>query len=113
MDKEAASTDFVRVGWLFSRVAWLDPEPTHAIIGFTTHHMARLHGQKEPPIAIRHKTELLRLINQRLNDPAQALSDGNIGSVASFTSHEVGSPHLCLCVCSYMVAASFWSSRRF
>ncbi|ESZ96573.1 hypothetical protein SBOR_3075 [Sclerotinia borealis F-4128] len=49
---------FFRVGWLFSRVAWLDPEPNHTIMGFTTHHIqARLHGQKEPPSAITYKME--------------------------------------------------------
>ncbi|KAI9649300.1 hypothetical protein NHQ30_001872 [Ciborinia camelliae] len=90
MDKEAAGTDFVRVGWLFSRVVWLDPEPIHVFMGFITHHMARLYGQKEPPIAIKNKTEGMRVINRRLNDPTQALSDGNIGAVASFTGHEVG-----------------------
>ncbi|KAJ8069035.1 hypothetical protein OCU04_002709 [Sclerotinia nivalis] len=82
-------TDFGRVGWLFSRVSWLDPEPAHIVMGFNIQHMARLHGQQEPPIAIKHKTEGMRVINKRLNDPAQALSDGSIGAVANFTSHEL------------------------
>ncbi|RAL68482.1 hypothetical protein DID88_007210 [Monilinia fructigena] len=61
----------------------------HVFMGFTIHHMARLHGQKEPPIAIKHKMEGMRVINERFDDPAEALSDGNIGAVASFTSHEL------------------------
>ncbi|KAA8567798.1 hypothetical protein EYC84_008255 [Monilinia fructicola] len=89
MDREAASTDFRRVGWLFSKVVWLDPTPGHVFMGFTIHHIARLHGQKEPPIAIKHKMEGMRAINERLDDPAEALSDGNIGAVANFTSHEL------------------------
>lgn len=90
MDEEAAGTNFSRVGWLFSKVAWLDPEPNHIMLGYGIHHMARLRGQKEPSIAIKYKTEGMRVINKRLNDPTQALSDGNIGAVASLTSHEVG-----------------------
>ncbi|KAB8296003.1 hypothetical protein EYC80_008817 [Monilinia laxa] len=89
MDREAASTDFGRLGWLFSKVIWLDPTPGHVFMGFTIHHMARLHGQKEPPIAIKHKIEGMRVINERFDDPAEALSDGNIGAVASFTIHEL------------------------
>ncbi|EDO00848.1 predicted protein [Sclerotinia sclerotiorum 1980 UF-70] len=89
MDKETTGTDFGRVGWLYSRVSWLDPEPAHIVMGFNIQHMARLHGQQEPPIAIKHKTEGMRIINKRLNDPAQALSDGSIGAVANFTSHEL------------------------
>ncbi|CAD6444120.1 ea3d2b18-cb24-4b93-b1b5-6dacfd42c220 [Sclerotinia trifoliorum] len=89
MDQETTGTDFGRVGWLYSRVSWLDPEPAHIVMGFNIQHMARLHGQKEPPIAIKHKTEAMRVINKRLNDPAQALSDGSIGAVANFTGHEL------------------------
>ncbi|KAF7865301.1 hypothetical protein EAF04_006278 [Stromatinia cepivora] len=89
MDKETTGTEFGRVGWLFSRVSCLDPEPVHVIMGFSIQHMARLHGQQEPPIAIKHKTEGMRVINKRLSDPAQALSDGSIGAVANFTSHEL------------------------
>jgi hypothetical protein len=93
MDKEAASIDFARVGWLFSRVMILDPDPYNVIVGFTIHHMSRLHGREEPAVAIKHKLEGMRLINARLGDPGQAISDGNIGAVANFTSHEVSHPH--------------------
>ncbi|QSZ37211.1 hypothetical protein DSL72_009305 [Monilinia vaccinii-corymbosi] len=96
MDKEAASTDFARVGWLFSKVAWLDPEPVHVFTGFNIYHIARLHGQQEPPISTKRKVEGMRVINKRLNDPAEALPGGNIGAVANFTSHEVGHHGLAL-----------------
>ncbi|KAM3083841.1 hypothetical protein ACMFMG_002049 [Clarireedia jacksonii] len=89
MDKEAASIDFARVGWLFSRVILLDPDPYNVIMGFTIHHITRLHGKEEPAVAIQHKIEGMRLINSRLGDPEQAVSDGNIGAVANFTSHEL------------------------
>ncbi|PQE18087.1 tachykinin family protein [Rutstroemia sp. NJR-2017a BVV2] len=89
MDKEAASVDFARVGWLFSRVMILDPDPYNVVVGFTIHHMSRLHGREEPAVAIKHKIEGMRLINARLGDPEEAISDGNIGAVANFTSHEL------------------------
>ncbi|PQE15747.1 peroxisomal catalase protein [Rutstroemia sp. NJR-2017a BBW] len=89
MDKEAASVDFARVGWLFSRVMILDPDPYNVVVGFTIQHMSRLHGKEEPAVAIKLKMDGMHLINARLCDPEQATSDENIGAVANFTSHEL------------------------
>jgi hypothetical protein len=89
MDKEAAKTNFNRLGYLYSKVAPLDPTPQDVILGFTIENYARCRGQPEPVVAIAHKAKAMRLISKRLEDPKHAISDESIGAVACLTSHEV------------------------
>lgn len=89
MDTEAAKTNFHRVGYLYSKVAPLDPTPQDVVLGFTIENYARCRGEPEPAVAIVHKANAMRLISKRLEDPHRALSDESIGAVACLTSHEV------------------------
>ncbi|TEY65682.1 hypothetical protein BOTCAL_0137g00180 [Botryotinia calthae] len=52
--------------------------------------MALYHGQEELVIAMKHKTEGMRMITERFDDPAQTLFSGSIAAVASITRDEVG-----------------------
>lgn len=89
MDKEAAKTNFCRVGYLYSTVAPLDPTPQDVVLGFTIENYARCRGEPEPEAAISHKAKAMRLISKRLEDPKVSLSDASIGAVARLTSHVV------------------------
>lgn len=51
--------------------------------------MAQFHSQEEPVVAIKHKTEGMRVTTERFDYPTQILSKGSIAAVASITSHEV------------------------
>ena len=93
MDNEAAKTNFHRVGYLYSKVAPLDPTPQDVVLGFTIENFARCRGEPEPAVAVAHKAKAMRLISKRLEDPKEALSDASIGAVACLTSHEASSPH--------------------
>ncbi|CCD53933.1 hypothetical protein BofuT4_uP131130.1 [Botrytis cinerea T4] len=50
--------------------------------------MAQFHSQEEPVVAIKHKTEGMRVTTERFDYPTQILSKGSIAAVASITSHE-------------------------
>jgi hypothetical protein len=89
MDEMVAGTNFHRIGWLYSCVAVHDPTPVHVILGFTLAHIAHCHGEKEPPLAIEHKNKAIQLINARMTNPVEALSNNTIGAVVNIAGYEV------------------------
>ena len=89
MDRRAAGIDFKRLGWLYSGLSVHDPDPTHVILSFTLSSSSRNRGTKEPAAAIEHKAKALQLVNKRLEDPIEAMSDGTIGAVLNIAGHEV------------------------
>ncbi|MCJ1474952.1 hypothetical protein MMC13_003612 [Lambiella insularis] len=89
MDEMVTGTNFHRIGWLYSCVAVHDPTPVHVILGFTLAHIAQLHGTNEPPLAIEHKQQALKLIKERMEDPVEAVNDGSIGSVVNIVGYEL------------------------
>jgi hypothetical protein len=55
----------------------------------------KINGQKERPSTlstINHFTQMLRVLNQRLQDPSQAISDSTIAAVAGLALLEAGAP---------------------
>ena len=93
MDEVVTGTVFRRVGWLYANVAVHDPTPVHVILGFTAGHLANLRGRPEPAFATEHKSKAIQLINERINDPAEALSDGTIGAIVNVAGWEVNMMH--------------------
>jgi hypothetical protein len=89
MDTEVASSDFKRMGWLYSKIAPLDPDPFNIVYGFAVHVVAHSRGQEEPALAIHHKALALQKVNKRLQDPKKATTDANIGAVACLAAHEL------------------------
>ena len=90
MDEIVAGTVFRRLGWLYASVAIHDPTPVNVIIGFTASHVANLGGKTEPPFATEHKAKAIALLNQRIEDPAEALSDRTLGAIVHIAAWEVG-----------------------
>ena len=43
----------------------------------------------DPVESMQHRTQAIRIVNERLRDPKQALSDGNIAAVANMAVYEV------------------------
>ena len=89
MDEIVARNVFYRMGWLFASVAVHDPAPSHAILGYAMAHIANLHGKAEPIDAADHKVKAIQLVNQRILDPSEALSDRTIGSIIHIAGWEV------------------------
>ena len=90
MDEIVAGTVFRRLGWLYANVAIHDPTPVHIIIGFAASHVANLSGKSEPAFATEHKSKAIKLLNQRIEDPAEALSDRTLGAIVHIAAWEVG-----------------------
>jgi len=51
-----------------------------------------MNGQKERPSAINHLQQTIRILNERLQDPLQEMSDSTIAAVAGLALTEVGAP---------------------
>ena len=89
MDEIVTGNVFRRMGWLYANVAVHDPTPVHVILGFTTGHLANLRGREEPAFATEHKAKAIKLINARIADPVEALSESTIGAIINVAGWEV------------------------
>lgn len=69
--------------------AMTDPVLFLATINFAAVHLDILRGQYSSPHTLTHKIETIRLVNARLQNSAEALSNENIGSVAMLAAMEV------------------------
>jgi hypothetical protein len=59
---------------------------------FMSHYVAAYNLRSstgDPAESMQHRTEAIRIVNERLEDPQQALSDGNIAAVANLAIYEV------------------------
>lgn len=43
----------------------------------------------DPAESLKHRTQAIRIVNERLRDPEKALTDGTIAAVANLASYEV------------------------
>jgi hypothetical protein len=66
-----------------------DQASTHATLAHAASHMAYLHGKPASISALSHKSAAIRLINESLNDPKAAVSDGIIAAVLRLLTFEV------------------------
>jgi hypothetical protein len=59
---------------------------------FMSHYVAAYNlrfSSGDPAESMQHRTEAIRIVNERLRDPSQALSDSNIAAVANMAVYEV------------------------
>ena len=63
----------------------------HTAIILAANHWVRLGGNPNTftTALYHHKVEAIRIINERLGDPAKATLDGTVGAVAAMTLAEV------------------------
>ena len=63
----------------------------HAVIMLSAYHWVRLGGNSDTVASalFHHKVEAIRIINERLGDPAKATLDGTVGAIAVMTIAEV------------------------
>jgi Fungal specific transcription factor domain len=66
-----------------------DPAAFHLMLSDSAHHVASLEGHHPSELAILHKLNGTRLVNQRLSNPTMAICDGNILAVMFMTFIEV------------------------
>lgn len=71
-------------------LALTDPALLHSILFCSYQFWAKMNGQKERPSAINHLTQTIRILNERLQDPLQKISDSTIAAVALLALTEVG-----------------------
>ena len=77
---------------------------------FMSHYVASYNlrfSTGDPAESMQHRTEAIRIVNERLQDPLQALSDGTIAAVANMAVYEVGT----LCFVSQNLADEMLSLR--
>ena len=83
MNKIATDTVFDHLDPIGSAVAVHDVPHTPIILGFTVEYIAGLRGINEPTAAIEHRERAFNLIQDRIINPEEALSDDNIGAVVT------------------------------
>ena len=76
--------------WMAHAIA--DPLLFLATLNFAAAHLDIIHGGQRSPRTIAQKVEIIRLINLRLQDSAQNLSNTTIGAVAMLAAMEVCDP---------------------
>jgi hypothetical protein len=76
-------------------MALTDPALFNSILFVGAQFKATIYGQKERPSAVNHLKETIRILNERLQDPLQEISDSTISAVASIALIEVSAPHFC------------------
>jgi Fungal specific transcription factor domain len=69
----------------------LDIASTHATLAHSASHIAYLRNQPTPVSALSHKSAAIKLINDSLNDPKIAVSDGILAAVLRLLTFEVRS----------------------
>ena len=57
----------------------------------TIKHQILVHGIGDDRKAIMHQQMALRSVNERLSDPVLGVSDGIVGTIVSFLTHDVSS----------------------
>lgn len=87
---EEADPTFVPISNLYVPINLSDQATTHATLAHSANHMAYLHGQPSPISALSHKIAAIKLVNEALNDPEIAVSDGTIAAVLRLVTFEVG-----------------------
>lgn len=73
-------------------LALTDPALLHTILFCGDQFGAKLNSQKERPSAIKHLEQAIRIINERLQNPLQELSDSTVAAVAGVALTEVDAP---------------------
>ena len=66
-----------------------DPASFLQQMGTTVTHLELVHGTSYQRKALNYKQRALRLVNERLSDPVLGISDGVVGTVVSFLTHDV------------------------
>lgn len=68
-----------------------DPACFHSTLFLSAAHRALLVGSEDflPVECFQHKGEVIRIINERLGDPARRIIDGTIASIACLAAFEV------------------------
>lgn len=67
---------------------------THATLAHSASHVAKLRGGPAPLAALSHKIAAIKLVNEALNDPTTATSDGTLAAVLRLSTFEVRSHFL-------------------
>ena len=79
---------------------WIPQAIADPVLFLATVNVAAIHlditRRQFTPATIARKGKVMRLINQKLLDPAQALSNETIGSVVMLAGYEVFMPHFSL-----------------
>ena len=70
-----------------------NPASTHATLAHAAIHMAHLSGKSNSISALYHKTAAIKFINESLNDPELAVSDGTLAAVLRVLTFEVRAFH--------------------
>jgi Fungal specific transcription factor domain len=71
-----------------------DQASTHATLAHAASHIAYLHGKPSSVSALSHKSAAIKLVNESLNDPEVAVSDGVLAAVLRLLTFEVKSQPL-------------------
>lgn len=70
-----------------------DPLLFLATLNYAAAHLDAVHGRQSNPRTIAQKGQIIRLINMRLQDSAETVSNTTIGAVAMFAAMEVCDPY--------------------
>ena len=81
---------FLPLSSLYVPIDLSDQASTHATLAHAASHMAHLHGKPSSVSVLSHKIAAIKLINDSLNDPEAAVSDGNLAAVLRLLTFEVG-----------------------
>ncbi|KAE9369155.1 hypothetical protein N431DRAFT_469085 [Stipitochalara longipes BDJ] len=76
---------------LWVPLALTDPALLHSILFCSDQFGTRLNGQKERPSAVGHLRQTIRILNKRLLEPSQGISNSTIATVALLTLTEQSS----------------------
>ena len=77
---------------LWVPLALTDPALLNSILFSSDQFGAKMNGQKERPRQIILLEHTIRILNQRLQDPLQEISDSTIAAVALLALTEAGAP---------------------
>ena len=88
-----------------------DPAAFHLMLSDSAHHVSSLEGHHPSELAILHKLNGTRLVNQRLSNPTMATCDGNILAVMFMTFIEVSPTALTKLPPRIQDTRSLWRSR--
>jgi hypothetical protein len=77
----------LRTEWL--SLATQDTALFHIALSHYAGNYGLAHQQNDPVEALRFRMEAMRIINERLENVNNALTDGTLGTVAALSSYEV------------------------
>ncbi|KAF8864166.1 hypothetical protein BDZ45DRAFT_721914 [Acephala macrosclerotiorum] len=78
----------LRTEWLF--LATQDTALFHVALSHYAGDYGLAHQENDPVEALRFRMEAMKLVNERLENIGDALTDGTLGTVAALSSYEVG-----------------------